>query len=54
MEQMLHDWSDLRKALHLERVPNYSTLCYAEQKLLKKGALTESLPPWSPAPASVA
>lgn len=42
--QMLRDWSDLRRALELERIPHYSTLCYAERKLLKKGALTESSP----------
>jgi hypothetical protein len=33
----LHDFSDLRKVLELgDRVPHYSTLCYAEQRLLKK------------------
>ena len=35
--QMLHDWSDLRRVLRLKKVPHYSTLCYAEQRLLKKG-----------------
>lgn len=35
--QMLHDFSDLRKALKLKKVPHYSTLCYAERRLLKKG-----------------
>ena len=40
--QMLHDFSDLRKALDLKKVPHYSTLCYAERRLLKKGL-------WSPA-----
>jgi hypothetical protein len=34
----LSRWSELRAALELERVPNYSTLCYAEGRLLKKGA----------------
>ena len=37
--QWLGRWSDLRQALELQRVPNYSTLCYAEGRLLKKGAL---------------
>ena len=35
--QLLEDLSDLRKALHLKKVPHYSTLCYAEKRLLKKG-----------------
>ena len=33
---MLTEWSDLRAVLGLAGVPHYSTLCYAEQKLLKK------------------
>ena len=36
--EWLRHWSDLRRALELERVPNFSTLCYAEGRLLKKGA----------------
>ena len=35
--QLLADLSDLRKALGLKKVPHYSTLCYAQQRLLKKG-----------------
>ena len=34
------EWRELRDALELVEVPHYSTLCYAEQKLLKKTALT--------------
>ena len=34
----LSNWTELRGALELKRVPNYSTLCYAEGRLLKKGA----------------
>lgn len=34
----LANWSELREAMELTRVPNYSTLCYAEGRLLKKGA----------------
>lgn len=34
----LSNWTELREALELKRVPNYSTLCYAERRLLKKGA----------------
>lgn len=37
--QMLADFSDLRKVLGLRKVPHYSTLCYAEKRLLKKGLL---------------
>lgn len=35
--QLLEDFSDLRKALKLKTVPHYSTLCYAQGRLLKKG-----------------
>jgi len=35
--QLLVDFSDLRKALGLKKVPHYSTLCYAQKRLLKKG-----------------
>ncbi len=34
---MLQDFSDLTEALGLKKVPHYSTLCYAEKRLLKKG-----------------
>jgi len=34
---ILLDSSDLRKALGLKRVPNFSTLFYAEQRLFKGG-----------------
>lgn len=37
MVVMLKDFSDLKKALGLKKVPHYSTLCYAEKRLLKKG-----------------
>jgi hypothetical protein len=36
-------WSDLRQALGLTTVPHYSTLCYAEGRILEKGAPTGSL-----------
>lgn len=35
--ELLADLSDLRKALGLKKVPHYSTLCYAEKRLLKRG-----------------
>jgi hypothetical protein len=41
-------WSDLRQVLGLKGVPHYSTLCYAERRLLKKGAPTASwMPRWT-------
>ena len=33
--QLLRDFSDLRAVLGLKKVPNFSTLCYAEERLLK-------------------
>src|SRR5258708_33604156 len=30
---LLADWSDLRQALRLRKLPHYSTLCYAEARL---------------------
>ena len=47
--QIVRDWSDLREALGLKKVPHYSTLCYAQQRLLKKGAFAASWPPSSTA-----
>jgi hypothetical protein len=41
--EYIAEWPKLRKVLELKSVPNYSTLCYAERRLLKKGALGESL-----------
>ena len=42
---MLAEWSDLRRVLKLNkrRLPNYSTLCKAQQRFLKKGASKDSL-----------
>jgi len=37
--QMLKDFAELRKTLKLKKIPHYSTLCYAEKRLLKKGLL---------------
>src|SRR5262245_56320260 len=42
MEQHLKDWSDLRDALDLTRVPHYSTLCVAEKRFEKKEPSTPS------------
>ena len=46
--QVLAEWSDLRQALELETVPHYSTLCYAERRLLKGGHSTACSPPFLP------
>jgi hypothetical protein len=40
MVQMLADWSDLREVLGLKKVPHYTTLQKAEQRLLKKRHLS--------------
>lgn len=37
--QMLAQWSDLRDVLHLRKVPHWTTLHKAEQRLLKKTEL---------------
>jgi hypothetical protein len=44
--QLLTDLGDLRKDLGLEKVPHYSTLCYAASRLLKKGRPSSSS--WAP------
>src|SRR5437764_6653644 len=40
--QLLKDFAELRDDLGLADVPHYSTLCYAEQRLLKKGGSSAS------------
>jgi hypothetical protein len=37
LETMLHDWSDLRDALGLKKVPDHSTMQKAAERLLVKG-----------------
>jgi len=52
---LLAEWGELRRALGLKKVPHYSTLCYAERRLLagaeKGGASAAPRPPSSHAPA---
>jgi hypothetical protein len=36
--QMLVDFRELREDLELDKIPHYSTLCKAVQRLLKKGS----------------
>ena len=45
--QLLTDFADLRQDLKLDKVPHYSTLCYAAQRLLKKGrsSASSTVPP---------
>lgn len=38
----LGDFAELRADIGLAKVPNYSTLCYAEQRLLKRGTSSSS------------
>jgi hypothetical protein len=38
----LADFAELRDDLGLRAVPHYSTLCYAERRLLKKGSSSHS------------
>src|SRR3954464_13965970 len=40
--QFLVDFAELRDDLKLAKVPHYSTLCYAAQRLLKKGRSSAS------------
>jgi hypothetical protein len=37
--QMIREFAELRRILQLQHIPHYSTLCYAERRLLKKGLL---------------
>ena len=45
--QFLRDFAELRDDLGLGKIPHYSTLSYAEQRLLKKGSssYSSSVPP---------
>jgi hypothetical protein len=54
LTQMLLDFSDLRDDLGLDKVPHYSTLCKAGQRLLKKGSpfFSSSPPPRAPRKAA--
>jgi hypothetical protein len=52
--ELLQDWSDLRQALGLTKVPHYSTLCKAFQRLLEKKGSMPSSRPRSPKPTKAA
>ena len=51
---LLDDFPELRADLGLDEVPHYSTLCYAQRRLLKKGAssCSSSRPPRAPSKAA--
>lgn len=51
---LLDEWSDVRRILKLKKVPHYSTLKYAHDRLLKKGLSIPSLPPFSVLPTRAA
>ena len=40
---LLDEWSELRSTLGLKQVPNYSTLCYAEQRLITQPVFEQLL-----------
>ena len=40
----LDDFAEIRTDLGLEKVPDQSTLCYAQKRLLKKGSSSSSCP----------
>src|SRR5687768_3796723 len=50
---LVAEWGELRAALGLVKVPHYSTLCYADERLEKRGPPAALWPPaWrSPSPA---
>jgi transposase len=43
MTAWLYEWSDLRALLSLKKVPHYSTLCYAETRLMGDGTFPKLL-----------
>lgn len=53
---LVAEWGELRRALRLRKVPHYSTLCYAAQRLLadaeKGGPSVGRSTPSSPAPVA--
>jgi len=52
--QMLVDFRELREDLGLDKIPHYSTLCKAVQRLLKKGSpfFSSLAPPCAPRKAA--
>ena len=54
VQQLLEDWSDLRDAIGLKSVPNYSTLSKAHARLLKNNSLKDCSTAASVPPAAAA
>ncbi len=52
--QVLSEWSDLRSAMGLTRLPNFSTLKYAQDRLVQKGASQRCLKALSESLANMA
>jgi hypothetical protein len=50
IQQILSDLSDLRKELGLKKVPHYTTIQKAQQRLIKKGLGTEFKMPFLTTP----
>jgi len=51
---IVRDWPELQRDLGLTKVPHFSALCYAEQRLLQKGGSASSSAGPSAAPACAA
>src|SRR5262249_39761447 len=51
---IVRDWPELQHDLGLAKLPHYSTLCYAEQRLLQKGGSASSSATPSAAPGCAA
>jgi len=49
--EILRDFSDLRRVLSLSKIPHWTTLQKAQQRMLKKGLLSLCSRPCSGAPA---
>jgi len=49
---LVAEWGEVRAALGLTRVPHYSTLCYADGRLEKRGASAGPWPLASPSPGA--
>lgn len=45
---LIDKWPELRRTLGLQMIPHYSTLCYAERRLLKKTPPEDFLTQQSP------
>jgi hypothetical protein len=54
LEELLRDWSDLREALGLAKIPDHSTLQKAAARLLEKKGPTPCSTGRSPAPGRAA